>query len=508
MSCRPKTFSPLTPATSSAWLDQRRGARADAMSALAGPLAVLRRRADVGEVAPSSDELTSPSGAPDTLRSMDGASSSDNLDDAASKPSHDSPKPTKVSSGQLVAAPNIHFVIAKPHVSYKANPVRLGVCAVTWNMCTRKFPGDLTPMLAPLFGGDDDGTRCDVLVVGVQEAPAMDGFANVVLDALGGDDEFVHLAGVSLKPGDWIQMDVFLRRELLPMVRDVRRDAVSCGLGNVIGNKGGVGISFEYAGARLCFINAHLAAHTENVEQRNADYHRIVRTMFAPRGREKLKYERRATPMKQKKGKKIKGNAVAPAPAFVEDTDTNASPIDAGRPTPAAPKFGGMFQRKGWSAADGFDLSVFLGDLNYRVEGNRKAVDMLLEGGMLDVMRANDQLHIERTAGRSFQGWNEGTLDFPPTYKVNRGTVDTYDTSKKQRVPSWTDRVMWRTAGKGAVMCPTGADVYTSAKDILTSDHLPVVARIEARIEGALHHEPGDGNHPRPRPREWLCMVM
>ena len=90
----------------------------------------------------------------------------------------------------------------------------------------------------------------------------MDGFVELLMDALGGDDEFVHLAGVSLEPGGWIQMEVFLRRELLPMVTDVRRDAVSCGIGNVIGNKGGVGISFEYAGARLCFLNAHLAART------------------------------------------------------------------------------------------------------------------------------------------------------------------------------------------------------------------------------------------------------
>ena len=41
-------------------------------------------------------------------------------------------------------------------------------------------------MLAPLR--EDDGhVRCDVLVVGVQEAPALDGFVELLLDALGGD---------------------------------------------------------------------------------------------------------------------------------------------------------------------------------------------------------------------------------------------------------------------------------------------------------------------------------
>jgi hypothetical protein len=144
-------------------------------------------------------------------------------------------------------------------------------------------------------------------------------------------------------------------------------------------------------------------------------------------------------------------------------------------------------------------MCVFLGDLNYRVEGNRRAVDVLLERGMLDVMRANDQLRIERSAGRAFAGWSEGEIGFPPTYKVDRGTANTYDTSKKQRVPSWTDRVMWRTAGGGAVTCPDGADVYTSVKGVLTSDHLPVVARIEARVRGARDAAPGDGTHARAR---------
>ena len=75
-------------------------------------------------------------------------------------------------------------------------------------------------------------------------------------------------------------------------------------------------------------------------------------------------------------------------------------------------------------------MCVFVGDLNYRVEGNRRAVDVLLDRGMFDVMRANDQLAIERDAGRVFAGWSEGDLSFPPTYKFNRGTNNTYDSSK------------------------------------------------------------------------------
>ena len=486
-----------------------------AMSALAGPSAVLRRRPDSGTSEAPGDDRMSSSGAHvaegQALRSSDGASSSaaDDVDGAetsrAAVRGRPDANPVEAPQRPRVSTPAGSLGGPKPGVSRNADPARLRVCAVTWNMCNRKFPGDLAPLLKPLR--EDDGhMRCDVLVVGVQEAPALDGFVELLLDALGGDGAFVHLAGVSLDPGGWIRMDAFARRELLSAVRDVRRDAVSCGLGNVIGNKGAVGVSFEYAGARMCFLNAHLAAHAENVERRNADYHRIVKTMFAPRARDKGEPGRA-----WKAAGKVKKNAVAPvvapAPAFVEDVPGD-SPIDSARPTPAAPRLGGVFRRRGWSAADGFDLCVFLGDLNYRVEGNRRAVDVLLARGMLDVMRANDQLRIERKAGRAFAGWSEGALAFPPTYKVDRGTADAYDTSKKRRVPSWTDRVLWRTAAGGAVTCPDGADVYTSAKGVLTSDHLPVVARIEARVRGARDAAPAGGTRARPRARAGVCAVM
>ena len=342
-------------------------------------------------------------------------------------------------------------------------------------------------MLAPLR--EDDGhVRCDVLVVGVQEAPALDGFVELLLDALGGDDAFVHLAGVSLDPGGWIRMDAFARRELLPMVRDVRRDAVSCGLGNVIGNKGAVGVSFEYAGARMCFLNAHLAAHAENVAQRNADYHRVVKTMFAPRGREKGKPRL----VKKQAPGKVKKNAVAPAPAFAEDVPGD-SPIDSARPPPSTPKFGGVFKRRGWSAADGFDMCVFLEDLNYRVEGNRRAVDVLLGGNAGRDARerpAADRAERRESVRRVVGGEIES----------RRRTRLTADGEHVRHVKGSASR-RGRTASCGAprrsaVTCPDGADVYTSVKGVLTSDHLPGW-RGSARVRGARGAAPGDGTHAR-----------
>ena len=38
---------------------------------------------------------------------------------------------------------------------------------------------------------------------------------------------------------------------------------------------------------------------------------------------------------------------------------------------------------------------------------------------------------------QAFNGFSEGHIQFPPTFKFDPGT-ENYDTSPKQRVPSWT----------------------------------------------------------------------
>lgn len=47
------------------------------------------------------------------------------------------------------------------------------------------------------------------------------------------------------------------------------------GLFNIVGNKGCVGISFDFDGTSFGVISSHLAAHQHKMQDRNNDYRQI-----------------------------------------------------------------------------------------------------------------------------------------------------------------------------------------------------------------------------------------
>lgn len=201
---------------------------------------------------------------------------------------------------------------------------------------------------------------------------------------------------------------------------DITTDIVSCGLGNIYWNKGAVGFLLTINTQKFLFINCHLAAQQDKVSDRNQDYHRISRELF--------------------KSKNAPGASIE-------------------------------------SLAD---VIFWFGDFNYRIEGNRRSVDYLLRKRMMHVLQANDQLLIERQEKRTFLDFLEGDIHFLPTYKFDNGT-DKYDTSAKKRVPSWTDRILWK-------VCNQDADVevvlwlYDSVRELKSSDHKPVIGIFDVHM--------------------------
>lgn len=85
----------------------------------------------------------------------------------------------------------------------------------------------------------------------------------------------------------------------------------------------------------------------------------------------------------------------------------------------------------------------WFGDFNYRVEQDAGLVKTAIEEGRWMEMLQYDQLRPRMADGRVFVGFVEAPITFPPTYKFDPGT-NIYDTSEKQRVPSWCDRILYK----------------------------------------------------------------
>lgn len=134
------------------------------------------------------------------------------------------------------------------------------------------------------------------------------------------------------------------------------------------------------------------------------------------------------------------------------------------------------------------DFILFCGDLNYRIELPREEVETALEQLAFresdDILRQQllnfDQLRASIAGEKAFPGFCEGKIKFMPTFKFDKGTTD-YDTSKKQRIPAWTDRILYKSKQTVEVV------KYDSATDSTHSDHRPVfgIFRIIAATRGS-----------------------
>ncbi|CAK7566179.1 MAG: Inositol-1,4,5-trisphosphate 5-phosphatase 1 [Sporothrix epigloea] len=129
------------------------------------------------------------------------------------------------------------------------------------------------------------------------------------------------------------------------------------------------------------------------------------------------------------------------------------------------------FQRN--RGIDDHDAVMWFGDFNYRIGLGRDRTLDLVRARSLEVLYENDQLNLQMVAGLAFPYYSEARITFPPTYKFDVGRDD-YDSSEKQRIPAWTDRIL----RKGPHLRQTE---YSSAP-LRFSDHRPVYAHFNCTV--------------------------
>lgn len=123
------------------------------------------------------------------------------------------------------------------------------------------------------------------------------------------------------------------------------------------------------------------------------------------------------------------------------------------------------------------DGVIWLGDLNFRINLNNEQAKLLIQEGKFNKLFEFDQLNKQMANGESFPFFDEMEIKFPPTYKFDNGTK-TYDTSEKQRIPAWTDRILNLSRNKIFKQL-----IYNSYPDLTFSDHRPVYSIFKIKID-------------------------
>ena len=244
---------------------------------------------------------------------------------------------------------------------------------------------------------------------------------------------------------------VYVKRNRLPYVREVKTWYYGCGACGFFANKGAVAIRMTIGGRSICIVNAHLAAHQHNVKRRNEDAQSILQGLWFQR----------------------------------EKVCCDACSCCAREATPLS-----ILQH---------DLVVFMGDLNYRLDIPADVTQQLLQSNErgrsglslkaeaspkrdLAALMKHDQLSIEMQMGRVFRDFSEPLKpSFDPTYKYFVGS----DRLDPTRQPGWCDRVLYRTRSRLNARGLTVAE-YSSFMNITTSDHKPVRAVIEITVDSTI----------------------
>ncbi|EPQ09933.1 Phosphatidylinositol 4,5-bisphosphate 5-phosphatase A [Myotis brandtii] len=192
----------------------------------------------------------------------------------------------------------------------------------------------------------------------------------------------------------------------------------------VLGNKGGVSVRLAAFGHMLCFLNCHLPAHMDKAEQRKDNFQTILSLQ--------------------------------------------------------------QFQGPGAQGILDHDLVFWFGDLNFRIESyDLHFVKFAIDNNQLHQLWEKDQLNMAKDTWPILKGFQEGPLNFAPTFKFDVGT-NKYDTSAKKRKPAWTDRILWKVKVPGGGRSPSGQQShwlqvtqhsYRSHMEYTVSDHKPVAAQ-------------------------------
>jgi hypothetical protein len=152
----------------------------------------------------------------------------------------------------------------------------ISVYLVTWNMHEQDFPLSLGPLL---FADGTSGPKYHIYAVATQEGTmARRDWELKIQETLGSTYVIVHSAFLM-----GIHLCLIVHRDLTWDISYVESSTVATKMGGMLNTKGGVGIAIHVRGNSFLFVDSHLAAHSQHTQQRNENFHTIVRNFSFPR---------------------------------------------------------------------------------------------------------------------------------------------------------------------------------------------------------------------------------
>ncbi|EDR27813.1 type II inositol-1,4,5-trisphosphate 5-phosphatase precursor, putative [Entamoeba dispar SAW760] len=304
------------------------------------------------------------------------------------------------------------------YLPFYANAKQIGVLACTWNV-------NQTVFTRHEIDEWTDGIRFnpDIVVCGMQE---LEMGVDAIITGKKFSDKSIQYEQIlyqSINRGHLryeklgyyqlcgVVLYVFFNKKIQNEISEVGFENIRVGaMSGALANKGGVAYRMKVYDSTICFVVSHLAAHQEFWNKRNEDWAEISKMKIS----------------------------------YYDSVSRCSKKVN-------------LLQH---------DIVIWMGDLNYRIEMSDIEVRKNIRKKDYTELAKNDQLLNSIRRKQAFHNFYEAIINFGPTFKVKIGENNEY---KENRIPSWCDRVLWKTENRHFV----DAKEYTS-HELYTSDHKPV----------------------------------
>ncbi|XP_061581491.1 inositol polyphosphate phosphatase-like 1b isoform X2 [Cololabis saira] len=322
------------------------------------------------------------------------------------------------------------LLLMKSRHSQRTEADFVSVFVGTWNMGGSPPPRSLQSWVTSSGLGHtpDESTALlphDIYALGTQENPQGEKEWTEHIKATLRSYTQIDFKQVAVQSLWNMRLAVFVKPELESRISHVNTASVKTGLGNTLGNKGAVGVSFLFSGTSFGFVNCHLTSGSDKVLRRNQNFVDILRLLSL-----------------------------------------------------------GDKQLAAFDISLHFTHLFWCGDLNYRLDLDVEDILKHVSKREFEDLMCADQLTRERHKRKAFLNFKEAKITFPPTYRYERGSRDCYLWQKykssgvRVNVPSWCDRILWKSYPETHVICTS----YGCTDDIFTSDHSPVFATFQVGV--------------------------